>query len=469
MSIAACIRQRKPLVHCLSNYVSMDYMARGLLAAGARPVMVLDKSESGIMAAHAGALTLNTGTWGPDRQAAMLVAGEAAVKAGIPIVLDPVGAGALPVRTQAALEILERVKVTAIRGNGGEILGLAGHMGRTRGVDSAIDPGRDTQVLAAARELARRFGCLVVATGKTDLVTDGRRTLSIRAGHPLMGEIPGSGCLGAALLAAGLAAAGPSLETAAEAMLWIAYAGELAAGQAKGPGSFVEAYLDVLYSLDSLPAGRVTPHLADRLSVYPIVSGTTPLSVIEQTLAAGAGVIQFREKKLPMPQQVEAAAAVRDLCRQYGAIFLINDRVDLALAVGADGVHLGQEDLPVADARRLLGSDAVIGATCETPAEALTALVQGADYIGTGPVYATPSKADAGEPQGPAIVERVTAATPLPVVGIGGIGIGGAAPVIAAGACGVSVISAILSAPDPAAATRILLEEVRAAKGERLA
>lgn len=206
------------------------------------------------------------------------------------------------------------------------------------------------------------------------------------------------------------------------------------------------------------------PPLADALAVYVIVSGATPLETVRAVLAAGVKAVQFREKQMSTREQVQIAAELRSLCRAAGALFLVNDRTDVALAVAADGVHLGQDDLPVAAARRVLGADAIIGATCETPAEARLATAAGADYIGTGPVYATASKLDAGAPYGPAVVRRVSAATALPVVGIGGIGPGGAAPVIAAGGCGVAVISAVVGAPDPGAAARTLLAEVQAAR-----
>lgn len=465
-SIPAAVRRLQPLVHCITNFVTMEWLARGLLAAGARPLMARDAAEAADATAAAGALLLNLGTWSPDVQAAMLAAGRVANQRGIPVVLDPVGAGGLPSRTRAAQEILAAVRVAAVRGNAGEIAALDGSEGLVRGVDAAGagDPAR------AARRVARRHGCLVAATGATDLVTDGTRTLAIRAGDPLLARIPGAGCLASALVAAALAAAPaagvPPLAAAAAALLWAGAAGEDAARQTGGPGSFAAAFLDALARVETLPPDRVAPPLADRLALYVIVSGTTPLPVVAAVLAAGAGAIQFREKNLPLRAQVEAAAAVRDLCRGAGALFLVNDRVDLALAAGADGVHLGQEDLPVAVARRLLGAGAVIGATCETAAEAQAAAAAGADYIGTGPIYATPSKADAGAPYGPAVVARVRAATALPVVGIGGIGPGSAAPVIRAGACGVAVISGVVGAPDPGAAARELLREVWEAKGE---
>jgi len=472
------VRERRPLVHAITNYVSMDLVARGLLAAGARPVMARDGSEAALVAAAADALVLNLGTWSPDLQQAMLKAGQAAARRGIPVVLDPVGAGGIPTRTRAALELLERVKVTAVRGNAGEIMALAGDEGLVRGVDGPQE-GLGLRLERAARALARRFGCVVAVTGARDLVTDGRRILTVCAGHPLMAQIPGAGCLATALVAASLAAAlpvhgdtaaaagsdgAPAVDAVAEALLWAGWAGEQAASAASGPGSFAAAFLDRLAQAGPLPAGRIAPPLSELLSLYVLVSGTTPAEVVEAVLQAGCRMIQFREKRLSLPAQVEAAHRVREACRRHGALLLVNDRVDLALAVGADGVHLGQDDLPVAVARRILGPAAVIGATCETPEEARIAQEAGADYIGTGPVYATPSKADAGEPYGPAVVRRVSEATHLPVVGIGGIGIGGAAPVIEAGGVGVAVISSVVGAADPGAAARTILNEVRTAK-----
>lgn len=451
------VRTDRPLVHCITNLVTMDWVARGLAAAGARPVMARDRSEAALVPADA--LLLNLGTWSPETQEAMLAAGRAANERGIPVVLDPVGAGGMTTRTRAAEEILQAVQVSVIRGNAGEIAALAGESGHVSGVDSRAHSRPGT-----ARLVARRYGCIVAATGPVDLVTDGSYTLEVRAGHPLMGSLPGMGCLAGALIAAFSATAGATVDSVARALLWSGLAGETAS-RAGGPGSFGVAILDALASTQPADPSRLRRSLDEALALYVIVSGTTPIPVLKAALEAGAGAIQFREKKLPLPDQVRIAREMRALCQEAGALFLVNDRVDLAHTVEADGVHLGQEDLPIPDARRMLGPRAIIGGTCETEAEARIAEASGADYIGTGPVYATPSKADAGEPYGPSVVKRVSGAVTIPVVGIGGIGIGGAAPVIEAGACGVSVISAVVGAPDPGAAARAILVEVLQAKG----
>jgi thiamine-phosphate diphosphorylase len=155
---------------------------------------------------------------------------------------------------------------------------------------------------------------------------------------------------------------------------------------------------------------------------------------------------------------LEAALALRERCDAIGALLIINDRVDIALAAGADGVHLGVDDLPVAAARRLLGPDAVIGYSPETDADRLAAERDGANYLGVGPVYVTSSKPDAGAAIGLDGLARVVRATALPVVGIGGITIERAADVLWTGAVGVAVVGAIWHALEPRAATAQLVE-----------
>lgn len=469
-SIAERVRRARPLVHAITNVVTIEWMARGLLAAGARPVMVLDPAEAAGAASTADALLLNLGTLSADVQEAMIAAGRAANRKGIPVVLDPVGAGGLPGRTEVVRNLLAQVKVTAIRGNYGEVAALAGYEGLVRGVDVvAAGPGSAPLNMAAvAAAVAARYGCLVAATGAVDVVSDGVRTLEVKSGHPIMDQITGSGCLCAAVLAAALAAGPQDLNTMAETLLWLGAAGEAAACIAAGPGSFTGAYLDALAAAATLPEGRIAPPLSERLACYVIVSGTTPLEVVEAVLEAGVKSIQFREKHLPVRDQVAPAARMRELCRQAGALFLVNDRVDLAQAVEADGVHLGQEDLPAAAARRMLGPDAVIGISCGTEAEAQAAEREGADYLGAGPIYPTGSKPDARAPLGIGMLERIVRSVRVPVVGIGGIDVENTPPVIRTGACGVSVISAVVHAADPGKAAAQLLQTVQAAKGSRI-
>jgi thiamine-phosphate pyrophosphorylase len=178
----------------------------------------------------------------------------------------------------------------------------------------------------------------------------------------------------------------------------------------------------------------------------------------QAALDGGVTAIQLRAKGWTDRQLLDAAVALAPRCHSAGALFIVNDRLDIALASGADGLHLGVDDLPVAVARRLLGPEAVIGYSPERDDDRLEAEAAGASYLGVGPVYGTSTKLDAGSAIGLAGLERVVAATSLPVIGIGGITMERAAEVVCTGAVGVAVVGAIFLADDPAAAARQLRE-----------
>ncbi|HEX5166032.1 MAG TPA: thiamine phosphate synthase [Thermomicrobiales bacterium] len=182
------------------------------------------------------------------------------------------------------------------------------------------------------------------------------------------------------------------------------------------------------------------------------------VEISQAALAGGVTTIQLRAKGWSDRQLLDAAMALRPICRDAGALFIVNDRVDIVLAGGADGVHLGVDDLPVAVARQLLGPDAVIGYSPESDADRVRAEADGADYLGVGPVYGTGTKLDAGDAIGLGGLERVVSATTLPVIGIGGITIERSAEVVSTGAVGVAVVGAVFLAGDPSAAARRLRE-----------
>ncbi len=188
--------------------------------------------------------------------------------------------------------------------------------------------------------------------------------------------------------------------------------------------------------------------------------GRTDVEVATAALTGGATVVQLRGKDLTGADLVRVGQRLRELTRIHGGLLIVNDRVDVALAVGADGAHVGQDDLPAPDARRLLGPDRLLGVSARTVGEAVCAARDGADYIGFGPVFPTLTKGDAGSPSGLEELRRVCAAVAIPVVAIGGIAAGNAGAVIAAGAAGVAVIAAVVGVPDSAAATRVLLRAI---------
>jgi thiamine-phosphate pyrophosphorylase len=192
--------------------------------------------------------------------------------------------------------------------------------------------------------------------------------------------------------------------------------------------------------------------------------GRSTTDIVDAAIEGGVGVVQLREKDRPARERYELGLALREQTREAGVTFVVNDRVDIAQAVDADGVHLGDDDLPVPVARELLGPDALIGRSVSTVEGALAAQDAGADYLGVGAVYATGSKDDIDDEEyaiGPERVAAIAEAADIPLVGIGGIDAENAGEVAAAGADGVAVITAITAADDPAAATRALGEAVR--------
>jgi len=191
-------------------------------------------------------------------------------------------------------------------------------------------------------------------------------------------------------------------------------------------------------------------------------AGNTTPEVVADALAGGVDVVQLREKSLTARERYQLGQTLREMTREAGVPLVVNDRVDLAAAVDADGVHLGQSDLPASAAREQLGSDAVVGVSASTVGEATAAAAAGADYLGVGAVYATDSKDVSAERNGvgPERIREIARAVDVPVIGIGGITAANAAPVVEAGATGVAVVSAVTAADDPQAATASLREVV---------
>lgn len=189
-------------------------------------------------------------------------------------------------------------------------------------------------------------------------------------------------------------------------------------------------------------------------------AGRTLPAVVADALRGGLPVVQLREKDLNGSQLYELAGDLRKITREYGAKLLINDRIDIALAVAADGVHLGRASLPVSAARHMLGSDQIIGYSAHDVAEALQAERDGADFVTFGPVYATPSKAAYGEPIGLARLAEVARCLNIPVFALGGVKKSSVDEVLSAGAHGIALISAIIAAQNPADETAALLRTI---------
>ncbi len=186
-------------------------------------------------------------------------------------------------------------------------------------------------------------------------------------------------------------------------------------------------------------------------------------------IAGGADTLQFRQKTGATREMIEIARQLKQICAEASAAFIVNDRVDVAIASGADGVHLGQDDFPIPLARELLGQSRIIGGSAATLEEAQKCLAEGADYIGFGPVYPTTSKADAGPVSGISLLKQAVETIPLPIIAIGGVTAENTPEVMRAGAHGIAVISAVCCQENPEQATLALNQALHGGtKGEHL-
>jgi hydroxyethylthiazole kinase len=241
------LRERKPLVHQITNYVVMNETANATLALGALPVMAHAPREVEEMAAAAGALVLNIGTLSDHWIDAMLLAGRAANGSEVPIVLDPVGAGATRYRTATAQRLLEELEIAVVRGNAAEIATLAGREAEIRGVES-VGVVAGPELAGAA---AKALGCVASVTGPVDHVSNGEREYAVANGHELLGSVTGTGCMATAITGCFLAVRKDEpLEPATEALVAFGVAAEDAATNARGPGTFHAALYDALAGLD---------------------------------------------------------------------------------------------------------------------------------------------------------------------------------------------------------------------------
>ncbi len=250
-ALLQAVRTRQPLVHNITNLVVMNNTANALLALGASPAMVHSCDEVEDFVALSQALVVNIGTLYSEQIAAAKLAVARARTAGIPWILDPVGAGATPYR-RAAARTLAHLRPNVIRGNGSEILALTqqAQSGPGRGVDST---DRSETAVEAARTLALETGAVVAVTGAVDYITDGKRLTEIHNGHPMMARVTGLGCSATAIIGAFLAVERDAFSATVAGLALLGVAGEMAAQQAEGPGSLQVKLLDCLYLLEETP------------------------------------------------------------------------------------------------------------------------------------------------------------------------------------------------------------------------
>ncbi len=242
------IREMSPLVHNITNYVVMNNTANALLALGASPVMAHSIEEVADMASIASALVINIGTLEPAWVDSMILAARTAAGKGIPVVFDPVGAGATPYRSAVCKRIMEECRLSVIRGNASEIMALLNVSAVTKGVDSTVS---SESALDSAMMLAKAAGAVVVISGAVDYITDGTSVETVTLGSPMMSRVTGMGCTATAITGAFAAVNSNYMEASVHAMTAMGLAGSIAAECSAGPGSLQVNFLDTLYALDA--------------------------------------------------------------------------------------------------------------------------------------------------------------------------------------------------------------------------
>jgi len=247
------IHQERPLIHNITNMVAMNDSANIILAVGGLPVMAHAQEEVGEMVKAAGALVLNIGTLTPEQIESMIIAGKVANSLKIPVILDPVGAGATNLRTESALRLQEKIKINIVRGNFAEISILAGLKGNIKGVESI---GTEKNSVEIACSLARKYNQVAIITGKQDVVTGGKTVIEIDNGSPMLGTITATGCMVTSLIATFAAVDEDYLLASTGALVCFGLAGERAAVKAQGPGSFKVNLFDEIYNLNEKIIGE---------------------------------------------------------------------------------------------------------------------------------------------------------------------------------------------------------------------
>ncbi|MBM4277329.1 MAG: hydroxyethylthiazole kinase [Deltaproteobacteria bacterium] len=246
IQVLSRVREQKPVVHAITNWVTANEVAASLHAIGARPIMAIDREEVEEITSRTDALVLNLGTPSRARIEAMLLAGSRANKENHPVIFDPVGVSASKFRIESTERILTKIRVTAIRGNPAEIGSLAGQEGYLAGVDSVTGP---KDLYRAAEHLSKKTGAIVVASGPQDMIVSSEEKVIVENGHPIMGQITGMGCMLTAVIGAFNAVERDPMVATVSAIAFFGLAGEQAALLAKGPGTLKPVFLDTLFSL----------------------------------------------------------------------------------------------------------------------------------------------------------------------------------------------------------------------------
>ncbi len=445
-----------PLVHCLTNAVTAGFVADCVAAVGGRPVMAEDPRECAQLADVADALLINLGQLDPRKEAAIWAAVGA--RGPRPWTLDPVAVGVFPSRLAFAQRLFAAHPPRQIRGNASEVWALATGHASGSGTESTKQTLEPPETWIGPLRHVPEI-CLTQAgqaPGKRDLCLAGERETWHPGGVPIMGQLPGFGCA--------LSAVAATLQSGDQALDLFGAAGRAAAHA--GVGAFRAAFVSALACASRAVRARAALPFYFVAGPQDCGGSHARLSqVLAAALAGGITAYQYRPKAMGPEAALAAGRTLRAQCAAAGVAFLVNDDLDLALALDADGLHLGQGDGDPQAARAALGGQAILGLSISTAEHWASYQGDCVDYVGLGPYAATATKPDHGAPLGRAGLRRLRAQNPgVPAVAIGGLGPQNMREALTAGVDGVAVVSALTAAARPAEQAQSLAALIEAAR-----
>lgn len=445
ISLLQVLKTQSPLIYHLTNTVTINDCANISLAIGGSPLMSFCEDELQDIIPLSSAIVLNIGTMEENMQHMIFKVGELANLYKKPIVLDIVGVGASKCRKNLVLNLLKNCKVDIIKGNMAEIKSLLNLETISKGVDSLDDDDGSDFV----KQLSKIYNCITVITGKIDYIGNSNDVYKVYNGNPLMKKVTGTGCMITSLIANFLAVGSP-LEAGIMGVLTMGIAGERSCKAFQGTGTLKVNIIDEISKLSEeiiRTEAKLKPFSLPK-GIYGItdsnlVSKEKFLYSIEELLKGGIKIIQYREKNKSVEEMLEELSEIQKLTKKYGAILIINDYIHIAKSIGANGVHLGQKDCNLKQAREILGDEFIIGISTSNIEEIQKAISEGADYIGVGPIFETSTKLDT-----PPLVTNETLNflnnTNIPFTLIGGINRNNIVPLLKYNSKSFAIISELL-------------------------
>ena len=486
------VRNKQPVIHNITNYVTVNDCANVLLALGASPIMSDEPDEVWDITSNCDALNINIGTLNKSSIEAMFIAGRKANEDGHVTILDIVGVGASKLRRDTVNNLINEIKFDVIKGNVTEIKALYGMNCPNKGVDAnacdVVSANNINQIAQIASKLSKRTNSIIIATGAIDIIADCHTVYAVHNGNNLISKVSGTGCMISSMLGAFLSSnINNKLEAAVICVAAMGIAGEKASLRAineNAGNSTLRSYIideifkltdetindnisfDILADEETNIDELKNKFLSNAMKVYAVtdrtwLNGGKLSDKVKEAILGGATFIQLREKNIEEDEFVKIALEIKKVTDFYKIPFVINDNISVASKVNADGVHIGQDDMDIEKARQILGDKKIIGVSAQTVDEAYAAFDKGADYLGVGAIFNSSTKSDAKSVSLDTL-KAICNAVDIPVVAIGGINENNIDLLKDTDVDGAAFVSAIFAKDNVCEATKNLYNKVDA-------